>query len=287
MKTLKKRSLQLPFFDKLTALDHKWLVHAPWLWETRIHYVLVYALSLNFMTLVLLSITPAFTPFIVITFSLIGFGFWMYHLWQFSIEQDRGKTGKNIAQKRFGIYFISMFLFLLPSFLALEFQYQEWQGKLEHVSQLSFMLALNTLYAFIGAILIQVWKQIGIKMFIYTLVTNALMMACLGLMVNISAGFIVLIVALLIFGFPTLISLITEVPKIEKFSVWKVIALASMQFYSPFLLAFVMGVFMIPFVQLFSSFIFLLGILSALCIYIAYVLPTFRKMHIHIQSLPR
>lgn len=280
MNPIQKPSSPFPVLQELQVLDHKWLVNTPWLWETKIHYVVTYALLLNAVTLILSLWSLVITPVISGIFTLIGLGFWLYHLWQFSIEQDRGEAGKKVAQKRFGIYFIGMFLLLLPNYLA-------YLVDTDFTQPIILLVMHNTLLAGIGAILVQLWKQIQTKLFIYTLVANALFATVLGLIINISSFFIVLIVALLIFGFPALISLITDVPKIKQFSVWKVIALASIQLYAPFLLSFVMGVFLIPFIQLLSSAVMLVGVAVAMYSYIAYVLPTFRSMHIHMQSLPR
>lgn len=266
----------------LKSLDQKWLINQPWLWETRIHHVLVYTLLVN-ITVIIGSLIIGNSWIIYMTgivLSLVGFGVWIYKLWQFSIEQDRGKTGDFVAQKRFGIYFLSMCLFIFPCIAP---SFVESRGTTDTI-----ILALSVACpAAVGAMLIQIWKQIHTKLFIYTLVWNALFITGTMVLINLSSFFIVLLVAAIIFSFPMLISLVTDVPKIKKFNSWKVIALASIQFYAPFLLSFVIGIFMIPFSQLFSGFVFVVGLFIAAFSYIAYVLPTFRQMHIHMQSLPR
>ena len=271
-------------FQALNKLDQEWLINKPWLWETRIHHVLTYTLPLNLIVLLgcLTTGSIAIMHLIGIVFSLVGFGYWIYKLWQFSIEQDRGATGDFVAQKRFGVYFLSMALFIspavMPSFIG--------EILLNDGSFLYLFLSV-TVPAAMGAMLIQIWKQIHTKLFIYTVVTNVLGVVGFTVLISLSSFFVVLLVAAIIFSFPMLISLVTDVPKIRKFSNWKVIALASIQFYAPFLLSFVIGIFMIPFSQLFSGLVFILGLGIAAFSYIAYVLPTFRQMHIHMQSLPR
>jgi len=279
MNTEKKSNTYLSI---LKDIDRNWLLHKPWLWETRIHYVLAYTISLNIAIFILSLFGQSSELFTVIAaiFSLLGFGFWIYQLWQFSIEQDRGKVGAHISQKRFGIYGLSVFLFILPTITPSLLDYY-------HAEDLIFSLGSAGFFSAMGAILIQVWKQIHTKLFIYTVVTNLLGIVGLSLLISLSSFFVILLVAMLIFGFPMLISLISDVPQIRKFSNWKVIALASIQFYAPFLLTFVIGLFMIPFAEVFSGAFFILGLGIAAFSYIAYVLPTFRKMHIHLQALPR
>ncbi|MGB0524066.1 MAG: hypothetical protein ACPGJS_13945 [Flammeovirgaceae bacterium] len=271
------------------ALDQKWLLNQPWLWETRIHYVLAFTIPLNVSVFLLALFTKAYGVAQVVggVFSVLGFCYWIYNLWQFSLEQDRGKTGDYVAQKRFGIYFLSVLLFTLPFCLPDTVNWLIHEGYGLRGSNVILMNVGAFFASAIGAVLIQIWKQIHTKLFILTVVANALLFVGFAILVSLSSFFIVLLVAVGIFSFPMLISLITDAPKIKKFSNWKVIALASIQFYAPFLLSFVISLFMIPFSQLFSGFVFLIGLGIAAFSYIAYVLPTFRQMHIHMQSLPR
>lgn len=284
MNALQKSSSKFPLSKPLQELDHKWLVNSPWLWETKIHYVIAYTICLNIAATIFTIFTPAIASVITSIFAILGFGYWMYSLWQFSIEQERGKAGKHIAQKRFGVYFGGVFLFLFPCIFSheLRLHYRDYYSP-----DLVYAFGSSTFFAGVGAILIQIWKQIHTKLFIYTLVVNAFALVGLALMINLSVFFVVILIALLIFGFPMLISLVSDVPTIRTFSTWKVIALASVQFYAPFLLSFVMGVFMIPFAQLTSGLIFFIAIAAAVAGYVSYVLPTFRQMHIHMQSLPK
>ena len=275
----------------LTNYDQKCLVKLPWLWETRVHFVVVYAGLLNLLVFGITCIfflidkvyqVHALVPISLGVISVVGFGSWIYHLSRFNLEEGFGYKSDMIIKKRFLVYWLSILLFILPANIP-----NLISLTIKGYFDSSFYLMVEILTgSFIATMLLDIWKQVRNRQFIQTIIVNVLTFTGLIVLMDISLFFAVSLILISLFTLPILISSLGSMQETREYSVWKVIGVASFQFLSPFLLMLALSLVLIPLSLVGESFFMIMGVLSCYSYYM-YLLPKFSSIHAHFHALPR
>lgn len=118
----------------LKRLDKRYLLSNPFMWMTKLHYVLFYGMAGFLLTVgVLFSYPvaegnlPSFPPVIisVAVLTLIPLGLWFYHQVNFSIERQFGKRTRFLGFKRMLAYLtVASMAVMLPLSAALVLEYR-------------------------------------------------------------------------------------------------------------------------------------------------------------------
>ena len=114
--------------------DQQLLINRPWLWETKPHLAMVIGISLSLLALIISLLFPDqivfrevykgmhFNPTIPLCMgivSLVGFGFWVSKHYYLIGLQGKLQISSRRYQLQFLSYFISCFLFSLPTLILL------------------------------------------------------------------------------------------------------------------------------------------------------------------------
>lgn len=275
----------------LINYDQQCLVKLPWLWETKVHFVALYAGLLNILVLGLTCcyflIDSVYHVHNLISISLgvvsfVGFGTWIYHLSRFNLEEGFGYKSDLIIKKRFLIYWLCILLFILPASIP-NLISLVIKGHFESASFLSMSILVGS---FIATMLLDIWKQVRNRQFIQTIIINALTFTGLIVLMDISLFFAVSLILISLFTLPILISSLGSMKETREYSIWKVIGVASFQFLSPFLLMLAFCLVLIPLSLIGQTFFMTMGSISCYC-YFTYLLPKFSSIHAHFHALPR
>ena len=287
------------FPNSVIETDRRLLLHRPWLWETRIVPLAFLSSLLCVLAVILTGLQFGLTASLhslslKVTFglcALIGLGYWLYQLNQFSAEQERGNLSTRMQQKRFGLHWLGAALLLAPYQVPDLLITLIWKRAADTAEPLSGLL----IGSFCIAVFIDLWKQIGLKNLIYTLIANALVWVILALIFNMMNRIVAACLLLLSSAFiPFLLDQLFVATNGE-FKRYKVMLSASLSLYIPillFTLSFPLLVFFsdnilkasIPFsiYQLILSSTLMCGFL-----FIHFCLPKVHKRFRYFMHLPR
>lgn len=275
----------------LSEYNQKWLTTTPWLWETKIHYVVFYAGLFNLLVFASTCLSFCFADSYGIHFilpaslsilSTIGIGTWLYALNNFSIERSYGKHKTGIIKKRFLLYFTSFALLMLPVVTPLLISL----GIRGYFYDAANMFTITIGLAFLATMLLDIWKQVGKTVFFQTIVLNTMVFVGLMVLIDLSIFFVVLLTLIALFSLPILISSLETMTEIQEYKKWRVIGIASFQFLSPFLLTLALTLVLIPLSLVGEVFFIAMGGISAV-VYVNQFLTKFSKIHRHFYALPK
>lgn len=170
--------------QKYQEIDHRLLIHKPWLWETKVHLAMVIGIALCLFSLIVsfffsdqIVVREVYKgihlnlplPISISLISLIGFGYWLSkHLFLIG-ETENMAINNHVYRIQFLAYFTASLIFVLPTAISLIIGYShyfmtyfgnDWLWAWVNTFEYAFFVILLTVTLII-ANSIQLLKSIG------------------------------------------------------------------------------------------------------------------------------
>ncbi|MGB0524067.1 MAG: hypothetical protein ACPGJS_13950 [Flammeovirgaceae bacterium] len=174
-------------------IDRKWLIHKPWLWETKLNLAISLGIGLSVLAMVFsgfysdtlmvdaysLDISPSFLGYLFISLCVIGFGFWFYKTAQFNGNIENINLDRSTLRMQFVAFYVSVLSFAMPVFIVVGIDCLKYQSMLFRSSEKSFSAVFIELFVIkcvllVLTILIAKWKNIGGKRMVTFVIMGAL-----------------------------------------------------------------------------------------------------------------
>lgn len=191
------------------ALEHRSLIHKPWLWETKWLLAVTLSGSLSLVALLLSVISSSYyilsLPTVFAIISAIALGYWVTKAIVYNGDTSNVFITRSTYRNQFLVYYGCILSFALPTFLVIglnsfEFvdshngEYTYWY--FEDTNAINFFILKTIISGMLLAILIQLVKGIGLKKILQAIAVYAISWVALVLCWNLSIALGVLLFGL-------------------------------------------------------------------------------------------